>query len=171
MTIVKKRVVIHDLFLVSPSRRWDTVESSPPPFHTLPAGYDERRSPFGFVAPAAAAVAAVPATHAGALPDAGLLAVDVMKLADGRGFAGTLAPVVESTGGCTYRVVVCEGGHGLRCGDGSGSGSGGNGEGRSSGGGGAGVGVHVSLWRWRRSSVGGGEVGVSCICDAAYHSH
>lgn len=65
---------------------------------------------------------------------AGLLSVDVMKLAEGRGFAGGLAAVVQSTGGCTYRVVfdgATEGGKG-------------------------GVGVHVSVifLRWGVGKTG-----------------
>lgn len=47
-----------------------------------------------------------------------------MKLAEGRGFAGGLAAVVETAGGCTYRIVVAGGGGGSS-GSGSGSGAGG----------------------------------------------
>eukprot|EP00903_Cladosiphon_okamuranus_P015496 g14307.t1 len=46
-----------------------------------------------------------------------LLSVDVMKLGEGLGFAGGLAAVVETTGGCTYRIVV--GGSGAGGGRGS----------------------------------------------------
>lgn len=34
-----------------------------------------------------------------------LLAVDVLKLAEGWGFAGTLAPLIEMSEECTYRIV------------------------------------------------------------------
>lgn len=34
-----------------------------------------------------------------------LLAVDILKLAQGDGYVGTLAASVEQYGGCTYRIV------------------------------------------------------------------
>lgn len=78
---------------------------------------------------AAVAAAATPTTYA----TRGLLAVEVKKLVEGRGFAGELAPVVESTENCTYRVVVVRGG--AEGGEGRGGGAGGRS--RDS------VGVHV----------------------------
>lgn len=38
-----------------------------------------------------------------------LLGVDVIQLAHGKGFAGTIAAIVESREGCTYRIVDADG--------------------------------------------------------------
>eukprot|EP00752_Nemacystus_decipiens_P011710 g10391.t1 len=81
---------------------WNTVQASPcfdGDLHLAPPGYGNltRRAHH----------AEAPAATAGCL-----LSVDVMELAEGRGFAGELAAVVETTGGCTYRVVVGGGGGG-----------------------------------------------------------
>ncbi|CAM9353698.1 unnamed protein product, partial [Pylaiella littoralis] len=114
---------------------WDTVvqaAASPPRFDSSPhqaslgycgAEYDWRKLARRSAA-AAAAAAAAPSTYSArtsaivrAAP--GLLSVDVMKLAKCRGFAGELAPVLESIEGCTYRVVVVR--------DGAGGGGGGGG--------------------------------------------
>lgn len=92
------------------SGSWDTVvqaAASPPRFdgnshHPAPLGYFDAGYDWRNVARRAASATAAPTTCA----TPGLLSVDVMELAEGRGFAGDMAPVVESTRGCTYRVVV-----------------------------------------------------------------
>lgn len=89
--------------------RWDTVQSLP--------RFDDSANAGVWPTGRSSTSPAVP----------GLLAVDVLKLADGTGFAGNLAAIVESTAGCTYRVVL-----------------GGDGEGE-----GGGVTVHVSFFLLR----------------------
>lgn len=107
---------------------WDTVQQGP----SLDS-YRDPLAPLGYYGDrrwrdgAAPTLAARAATASASAAAAGgrLLAVDMMKLADGQGYAGELAAVVESTGCCTYRIVVGDGGHHRGAGEG-------------------GVGVHVS---------------------------
>ncbi|CAM9972664.1 unnamed protein product, partial [Ectocarpus fasciculatus] len=102
---------------------WDTVRQWPglDSDGDLPAplGYynSDRRWRDG-AAPTFAARAAT-ASAAAAVTRCRLLSVDVMKLAEGQGYAGELAAVVESTACCTYRVVVGDGGRRRGTGEGS----------------------------------------------------
>lgn len=120
--------------------RWDTVQTSPPALHGNPHTTPWIGGTYGVGAgwrafPAASCYTANGGTANGigaAAP--ALLAVDVMQLAEDRGFPGGLAAVVECSGGCTYQVVLDGGG-----------GGGGGGEGGWGGGRGAGrINVHVS---------------------------
>ncbi|CAM9985139.1 unnamed protein product [Ectocarpus sp. 13 AM-2016] len=107
---------------------WDTVQQEPSldshrdPLAPLEYYFDRRWC--DSAAPTFAASAA-PGSASAAPAGGRLLSVDVMKLAEGQGYAGGLAAVVESTGCCTYRIVVGDGGHHRGAGEG-------------------GVGVHVS---------------------------
>lgn len=92
--------------------RWDTVQTSPI-LHSSPDAWpplaEHRRA--GLLADMAYSS---PTPYSAGDDDGSagprLLAVDVMKLSEGNGFAGPLAAIVECFGGCTYRVVVDGGG-------------------------------------------------------------
>ncbi|CAM9978099.1 unnamed protein product [Ectocarpus sp. 12 AP-2014] len=100
---------------------WDTVQQGPSlDSHRdplAPLGYYFDRRWYDSAAPTFAARAA-PGSASAAPAGGRLLSVDVMKLAEGQGYAGELAAVVESTGCCTYRIVVGDGGHHRRAGEG-----------------------------------------------------
>ncbi|CAN0563583.1 unnamed protein product, partial [Ectocarpus sp. 12 AP-2014] len=100
---------------------WDTVQQGPSlDSHRdplAPLGYYFDRRWCDSADPTSAARAA-PGSASAAPAGGRLLSVDVMKLAEGQGYAGELAAVVESTGCCTYRIVVGDGGHHRRAGEG-----------------------------------------------------
>ncbi|CAM9906431.1 unnamed protein product, partial [Ectocarpus sp. 8 AP-2014] len=100
---------------------WDTVQQGPSlDSHRdplAPLGYYGDRRWCDGAAPDFAARAATASTSAAAAGGR-LLSVDVMKLAEGQEYAGELAAVVESTGCCTYRIVVGGGGHHRGAGEG-----------------------------------------------------
>ncbi|CAB1117199.1 unnamed protein product [Ectocarpus sp. CCAP 1310/34] len=100
---------------------WDTLHQGPSlDSHRdplAPLGYYGDRRRCDSAAPTFAARSATGSASAAAAGGR-LLSVDVMELAEGQGYAGELAIVVESTGGCTYRIVVGDGGHHRRAGEG-----------------------------------------------------
>lgn len=96
---------------------WDTVQATPPYLHDYPhatpwvgGAYREGAGWPGFPPSSFNTTSDDFASGNGVAP--ALLAVDVMQLAENRGFAGGLAAVVEYSGGCTYQVVRGGGGGG-----------------------------------------------------------